>query len=174
VGRAVGFFILCRQSLAGRREGFAPLTRRRTRRGMNEQASAWLRAVDGLPAVHARLQRVVILNRPAVEVIRTQDGPDTLFYLDPPYVPDTRGSGETFGKFDMTEAEHQELLEVIKGLRGKVMISGYACPLYESALLRWCRHEFDLPNNAAGGDFKRRMTEALWCNFRSGARKGVA
>lgn len=42
VDRAVSFFIRCRQSLAGRRDIFAPLSRNRTRRGMNEQASAWL------------------------------------------------------------------------------------------------------------------------------------
>jgi DNA adenine methylase len=107
-------------------------------------------------------------------VVSPQDGKDTLFYMDPPYVPDTRGSGEAFGKFDMTEAQHRELLEVIRGIQGKVMISGYACPLYESALSKWCRHEFDLPNNAAGGVLKRRMTEALWWNFRSGTRKEVA
>jgi len=81
---AVSFFVECRMSLAGRGDQFAPLSRTRTRRGMNEQASAWLSAVDGLRAVHRRLRRVVVLNRPAIEVIQGQDGPDTLFYLDPP------------------------------------------------------------------------------------------
>ena len=55
VDNAVGFFVHCRQSLAGRMDCFAPLSRRRIRRGMNEQASAWLNAVQGLPEVHARL-----------------------------------------------------------------------------------------------------------------------
>ena len=41
----------CRQSLTGRMDTFAPLSRRRTRRGMNEQCSAWWNAVEGLPAV---------------------------------------------------------------------------------------------------------------------------
>jgi len=59
---------------------------------MNEQASAWLRAVDGLPDVHQRLQRVVILNDDAVIVIRQQDGPHTLYYLDPPYLHETRAT----------------------------------------------------------------------------------
>jgi DNA adenine methylase len=174
IERAVRFFILCRQSMSGRCKDFAPITRTRTRRGMNEQASAWLKSIDGLPAVHARLQRVVILNRPAVEVIRSQDGPDTLFYLDPPYVPETRSAGEAFGQFDMTEAQHQELLEVIRDVQGKVMISGYACDLYDSKLAKWHRHEFDLPNNAASGVLKRRMTEVLWTNFRAKARKEAA
>src|SRR5207249_7948232 len=86
VRHAAGFFVVCRQSLAGRMKGFASLSRNRTRRRMNEQASAWITAVEGLPAVHERLRRVVILCRPAVEVLRSQDGPGTLFYLDPPYL----------------------------------------------------------------------------------------
>jgi hypothetical protein len=35
---------------------FATLSRNRTRRRMNEQASAWWNCVDGLAAVHARLK----------------------------------------------------------------------------------------------------------------------
>jgi DNA adenine methylase len=87
IERAVRFFVFCRQSLAGRCEEFATLSRNRVRRGMNEQASAWLTAIEGLPEVHARLRRVVILRQPALTVLRSQDGPNTLFYLDPPYLP---------------------------------------------------------------------------------------
>ena len=45
------------------------------------------------------------------------------------------------------------------------MLSGYPSSLYESTLGNWSRHTFELPNNAAGGETKRRMTEVLWCNF---------
>lgn len=57
VGRAWAFVVACRQSLAGRGKAFTSVTRRRVRRGMNAEASAWLTAVDGLPAVHDRLNR---------------------------------------------------------------------------------------------------------------------
>jgi DNA adenine methylase len=164
VGRAVGFFIVCRQSLAGRLKAFTPLSRTRTRRGMNEQASAWIRAIDGLSEVHARLRRVVVLNQPAVEVIRSQDGPDTLFYLDPPYLPDTKTS-QAFGDLEMTVDQHEELLGVITKLQGKVMISGYVSRLYDDRLAGWHQHTFKLPNSAAAGVMKRAMTEVLWCNF---------
>ena len=164
VARAVRFFVLCRQSLAGRCEDFASLSRNRVRRGMNEQVSAWLAAVEGLPSVHARLQRVVVLNRPAVEVLRSQDGPQTLFYLDPPYLPETKAS-PGFGEFEMTVEQHEELLDVITQLQGKVMISGYASQMYDTRLASWSRHAFRLPNNAAAGVMKRDMTEVVWCNF---------
>jgi DNA adenine methylase len=173
VGRAVRFFIVCRQSLAGRMKDFAPLSRTRTRRGMNEQASAWIRAIDGLSEVHARLRRVVILNQPAIDVIRSQDGPETLFYLDPPYLPDTKSS-QAFGDLEMTEQQHRELLDVITGLQGKVMISGYGSRLYDDRLGGWHRHTFKLPNSAASGVMKRAMTEVLWCNFPPVAQKEAA
>jgi DNA adenine methylase len=55
VRRAVAFFCRCRQSLAGRMKAFTAISSGRTRRGMNAEASAWLTAVEGLPAVHTRL-----------------------------------------------------------------------------------------------------------------------
>ena len=161
---AWAFFVGCRQSLAGRMDHFAPLSRTRTRRGMNEQASAWLGSIDGLGAVHARLKRVVILNRPALDVIRQQDGPNTLHYLDPPYLLETRASKDVY-EHEMSAGEHEELLDAISACQGKVMISGYASEMYARKLLAWTRHEFPVPNQAAGGKSKRLMTEIVWCNF---------
>lgn len=164
VERAARFFINCRQSLAGRMASFAPLSRTRTRRGMNEQASAWLSAIEGLPAVHARLKRVAILNRDAIDVIRGEDGPATLFYLDPPYLKETRAAANVYAH-EMPDDDHQSLLDVITNCAGHVMISGYRSALYDRLLATWTRHEFVLPNQAAGGKQKRRMTEVVWCNY---------
>ena len=49
IHQAALFFIRCRQSLSGRMKGFAGITRNRTRRGMNEQVSAWLNATSWPP-----------------------------------------------------------------------------------------------------------------------------
>jgi DNA adenine methylase len=174
VERAARFFVLCRQSMSGRCKDFTPLTRNRTRGGMNEQACSWLNAIEGLPPIHTRLKRVVVLNRPALEVIRTQDGPGVMFYLDPPYIPEVRTSKDAFGPFDMTVEQHEELLDAITGLQGMVMISGYASDLYDSRLAGWARHEFELPNNASSGKQKRRMTEVIWMNFQPVANAEVA
>lgn len=162
--RAWAFFVVCRQSLAARMKGFASLSRTRTRQRMNEQASAWMGAVDGLPAVHARLRRVVILCGPALRVIRKEDGPGTLIYADPPYMDETRASTGQYAH-EMTAAQHEELLQVLLACRGKVMLSGYRSDLYDRVLSHWTRRDFEVPNNAAGGKKKRTMTESLWCNF---------
>jgi len=174
VERAAAFFILCRQSLAGRGQSFAPLSKHRTRRGMNEQVAAWLRSVAGLPAVHARLQRVVLLQRPALDVLRTHDSPTTLFYLDPPYLPETRAAPTFFGPFDMTAEQHEALLDAIGTLQGQVMLSGYPSRLYDTRLAGWQRHDLDVANNAAGDIIKRRVTECVWCNFPTPAVQAMA
>jgi DNA adenine methylase len=164
VTRAVAFFVLCRQSLAGRMDRFASLSRTRIRRGMNEQASAWLSAVEGLDAVHARLKRVAILSRDALEVIKQQNGAGTLFYLDPPYLHETRACTEVY-EHEMDEDQHSELLDTVRGCKGKVMLSGYPSELYDTRLRDWTRHTFEVPNQAAGGEVKQKMCEVLWCNF---------
>ena len=163
---AADFFVVCRQSLAGRMDAFAPRSRSRTRQGMNEQVAAWLSCVDGLPQVHARLKRVLILNGDALEVIRKEDGPRTLFYLDPPYLHSTR---TTTGEYEheMDTESHAKLLDTLKQLKGRFLLSGYHSDLYD----RWAAegdyrcYEFDISNNAAGGKEKRRMVECVWSNY---------
>lgn len=133
---------------------------------MNEQASAWLTCVEGLPEVHARLKRVVILSRDAVEVIRQQDGDKTLFYLDPPYLSETRASTGEY-QHEMTTDDHQELLEALATCQGKFLLSGYPSELYDQAARKhgWNHVDFELPNHASGKTEKQRMTERLWMNF---------
>lgn len=168
IARALAFFVTIRQSLAARGKCFTALSKTRTRRGMNEQAAAWLTAVEGLPAVHERLKRVVILCKPALDVIRSEDGPDTLFYLDPPYLPETRhkGGGE-YGELEMSKMDHNALIDVIQHCKGKVMISGYHSELYNLRLdcNGWTRHEKVVANHASHADTKGKEVECLWCNF---------
>lgn len=164
---AARFFIRCRQSMSGRMDSFAPLTRNRTRRGMNEQASAWWNAVEGLPAVHERLKRVVILNRPALEVIKQQDGPRSLFYCDPPYMHETRSTTKEYGDHEMSESDHRGLLNALAVIEGRFLLSGYHCDLYDERAKRenWRCVEFNLPNNAASGKTKGREIECVWMNY---------
>jgi DNA adenine methylase len=165
VERAAALFTFCRQSLAARMRGFATPVRTRLRGGRNDGVNSWWGAIEGLEAVHRRLQNVMILNKDAVDVIRSEDGLATLFYCDPPYLHETRTAKQVY-KYEMTQTDHRKLLEALLRCRGKVILSGYANRLYDDMLHDWSRHTFDLPNNAAGGKQKERETEVLWCNFR--------
>jgi DNA adenine methylase len=53
--------------------------------------------------------------------------------------------------------DHAELLEILKAHPGPVMISGYACPLYDITLLHWERKTHD-----AIAERGRRRQEVLW------------
>lgn len=166
VAAAVSFFILCRQSMSGRMDSFTPLTRNRTRTGMNEQASAWLSAVEGLPAVHARLKRVVILCRDALSVIGQQDGSRTLFYLDPPYLCETRTAKDVY-QHEMTPEQHEELLGLLGTISGRFILSGYRSKMYDEAAAKngWRLVEREVDNKSGRGETKQRRVECLWMNF---------
>ncbi len=164
VERAVRFFVRFRQSRQGLGKDFATLTRRRTRRGVNEQVSAWLSAVEGLPQAHERLRNAVILNQDAVSVIRSQDGPYTLFYLDPPYCLETRTAKDCY-EHEMSDEDHKRLLAALLEVEGKVVLSGYHNPLYDRALAGWRTAEREIDNKAGGGATKQKRTEVLWMNF---------
>jgi DNA adenine methylase len=166
VEKAVNFFIRARQSRQGLMRDFATLSRNRTRSRINEQASAWLNVVEGLPDVHRRLQGVVILNEDACDVIRRQDGDLTLFYCDPPYLHETRSTTGEYS-FEMSHHEHCQLLETLSQINGKFMLSGYPSPLYQDWQDRcgWNRHDFKIDNKAASGKTKEMKTECLWCNY---------
>ena len=131
---------------------------------MNEQVSAWLGCIEGLADVHDRLKRVVVLCDNALKVIKQQDDERTLFYLDPPYVHNTRSTTDAY-QYEMNEAAHDELLSTIQQCHGRVMLSGYSNELYDRALHDWNRHDRKIDNKVSGGASKRVMTESLWCNF---------
>lgn len=164
--RAIQFFIVARQSRQGLQRDYATLSRNRTRRKVNEQASAWWNVVEGLPEVHQRLRNVVILNQSAVEVIKKQDGLHTLFYCDPPYLHETRSTTGEYAH-EMSIDQHRELLDTLAGIEGKFMLSGYPSELYEEYRARhgWRCLTQEIDNKAASGKQKEIKIECLWCNF---------
>lgn len=164
VDRASAFFVLCRQSRAGKMESFATPTSR-TRRDMNENVSAWLTAIEGLPAVHARVKRMEFWNMDAVKFIRKFDHPRRVFYCDPTYLPKTRTSTKDY-KHEMTEEQHGELLECLSLIKGRFLLSGYHSELYDdwTSTFGWTRHEYEIANNASGAKTKRTMVECVWAN----------
>lgn len=167
---AFAFLVVCRQSLMGMMKEFAPLSKTRTRRGMNEQVSAWFGAIEGLEEVHNRLRRVVILGpSEACEVIEKEDSPTTLFYCDPPYLEETRSVFEVYGDGDheMTYNDHCELLRTLATIEGRFLLSGYPSELYETFASKygWRHVDFKVPNQASMSDEKRGMTERVWMNY---------
>jgi DNA adenine methylase len=162
---ALRFFVRNRMSRAADGKSLTSPVLNRCRGGIDDPTNAWLGAVDGLAAVHARLRRVVVEHMDALKLIVRDDYPDTLFYLDPPYVHSARQSKALYGKYEFTDRQHAELLAIVKACKGKVILSGYANPMYDAALSHWRRLTFDKANHTAGGGAKDRRTECLWLNY---------
>lgn len=107
-----------------------------SRRSSTTPAHDWTGWPDEAVVLCERLRGVIIENRPAIEVIRTQDAPDALHYVDPPYVHSTRQSAHRY-RFEMTDREHEELSDFLKSVKGNVIVSGYASPLYDRLYAGW-------------------------------------
>lgn len=165
---AHAFFVVARQCMAGRtrKPNFTPLVRTRTRRGMNDNVSSWLSAVDGLPEVRNRLIRVVHFCDDAEKVIVAEDGQRTLFYLDPPFLAETRTAQNVY-EYEMDREAHVRLLALLKGIKGRFVLSGYRSALYDECAKAngWRRVDWELPNSSASGDEKRIMLASAWMNY---------
>jgi len=59
-------------------------------------AQDWRNYPEAIAAMVERLQGVVIECRPAIELISSHDGPETLHYVDPPYLWETRSPGNKY------------------------------------------------------------------------------
>src|SRR5690606_16751849 len=88
-----------------------------------------------------RLRGVVIENRDAWDVMRQHDSPETLHYVDPPYMHETRNMrrGNAAYEREMTAEDHEVLLERLQDLTGMVVLSGYRTELYDAGLPGWTR-----------------------------------
>ena len=119
--------------------------------------------VDAFDEYVERLRVVQVEHDTWERIIDRYDAPDTLFYLDPPYLPETRRSGGYV--HEMTLQDHETLTEKLKTIKGKVLMSGYANELYET--LQWQRSDIDTfshtSNKIERGRAKR--TECLWRNY---------
>ena len=120
----------------------------------------WTSLPDNLIEVATRLQGVMIENTDAHKLIKSHDSEDTLFYLDPPYSASTRGSDDTYGKFEYSDKEHEELLNLVLGCKGKFVISGYENDLYDDVLSGWNRSIKNSAISSQRGGVAR--TEVIW------------
>jgi DNA adenine methylase len=121
-------------------------------------ATQWRNFPEHLPPIVERWRGVVVEHKPAVEVIASCDDPQTLFYLDPPYVFATRDSGKDY-RHEMTDADHEQLAAVAHGVDGMVVISGYHSALYDRLYAGWQTVEREALAEGAAT-----RTEVLWFN----------
>ncbi len=148
-------------SVAGQKSGF----RANSNRSGTTPAHDWQHLPEGIDALAERMAGVVIENRDAIEVMEAHDTPDTLHYVDPPYVHETRSFKKHSYRHEMSDDDHRNLSEVLHRLQGMVVLSGYRCPLYDELYADWTRVD-----KAAHADGARDRVESLWLNPAASAR----
>ncbi len=134
-----------------------------SRAGMSGVISRWLGGVEMLPEIAERLMRVQIENRPALDIIRLYDSPETLFYCDPPYIHETRGDSKAY-EYEMTDEQHRDLAKALNQVKGKVAISNYDCDLMNNLYpkKKWNKIIGPQKTNHSTKDTR---TEILWVNY---------
>lgn len=130
-------------------------------------ATATRNLVDRLHQLADRLRTVVVEHRDAQDVIAAHDSADTVFYLDPPYLADTRRCGRDYAHEADGEDFHRQLASTLHSIKGTALLSGYPSPLYDELYATWDRLEFPVhraTTNHRGRSGVERGTEVVWCN----------
>jgi DNA adenine methylase len=169
VERARRLVILCFMGFGSNGHNKATRTgfRANSNRSGTTPAHDWSNYPDCLPAIIERLRGIVIENRDAIEVMAQHDGPDTLHYVDPPYVWETRSSAMHRNRrytHELDAAGHARLLDFLGSVEGHVILSGYPHPTYDEKLQSWRRVEIE-----AHADGARDRIEVLWINPKASA-----
>jgi DNA adenine methylase len=129
--RAWAFFVALNQSFGGKKPSSIGDWRRTftTSRNCAKTTNEWMMRLSMLDDWHLRLLRAQIDCCDALEVIRYWDNPEAVFYVDPPYHPDTRADQDAYS----VEADHEHhvrLVEMLLQCKGAVVLSGYDHPVY--------------------------------------------
>lgn len=133
--------------------------RSNSNRSGSTPAHDWVNYPDHINSFVERLQGVVIENRDYKDVIKQHDSKETLFYVDPPYLHSTRNMSRNNSAYhhELTNEQHVELSELLKSVKGKVVLSGYNSKLYDELYSDWYKVE-----RAAHADGAVDRIEVLW------------
>lgn len=171
--RARLFYIRCQMSIMG--EGVINAGFRRQKmysRGISGKSSMKPASLSFMETEHIwqtvdRLRGVVLENAPASDIISLYDKPETLFYVDPPYLGTTRARRVAYHHELVSKADHIDLLVLLETLNSMVVLSGYPSELYKTHLERkgWRRLDHQARINGAG-----QRIESLWLNRKTQER----
>lgn len=148
------------------------------RTGSNASTRPWVNTIDKFPEFHQRVREVQIENSDFRAIFKNYDSPNTFFYLDPPYVLQTRSAGKQY-RFELNLEDHVEFINAVLQLSGKCMISGYNHSSYDLLVESgWRKYDFLVKTQAdhsitksraarlEGSTYqKEERTECLWLNY---------
>jgi len=133
-------------------------------------ANAFQDSVARIQAVAERLCRVEVEGVDWRQICRQWDGPDSLFYVDPPYKAETRSKGRAKQyHHEATDQDHADLLTWCRNAKSAVLLSGYRNDLYAAELEQfgWLRRDFATVAHSSAARNKgsvAKRVESLWLN----------
>ncbi|AGS80690.1 D12 class N6 adenine-specific DNA methyltransferase [Leptospira phage vB_LbrZ_5399-LE1] len=140
----------------------------------NHRPALQFRSLENLFKISERLRGVHFIQRDAEEVIRMYDAPGTLFYVDMPYLKDTRNSKILYNSEFNTKEDHIRILSLLTKIKGMAIISHYRNNIYDRILQGWKKEEKEAIANSTKkgkGKKKSKRTEVLYISPR--ARKAA-
>ncbi len=153
-----------RMSRGGTKKSFA--WSKRLRGGKPGDVNAYETILDMLPDISDRIAKVDFLNEDFGSVIEQFNDESIFFYLDPPYLQETRSKGSLqVYDHEMTTQDHVRLLDLCLESKALIMISGYESPLYRDTLDGWKFRHRSIANHSSQKDRKTLRTECIWCNY---------
>lgn len=127
VMRAVMFYTMLNQSISGKRLALPSEWSRSRYQNLGER---WQLRQQKLGPIHGRFRGVQIECRDALDVLQEWDGPETVFYCDPPYILETRKKQKYYA-VEPGDDYHHQLVDVLLNVQGMVILSGYEHPIYQ-------------------------------------------
>jgi DNA adenine methylase len=163
--KARRFFVVMHQSFSGSTTAGWRFCKANSSGGMSAATSRWLRVIDRLPEAIQRLRRVQIDGEGFEKCIKRYDDPETLFYLDPPYVHSERVDKASYAN-EMSNDQHRALVAALLPIKGLAVLSGYEHEIYEPLeVAGWRKRLISRPNNAARvkrGGKRGTQEECVW------------
>lgn len=162
--RAAGFLVKCWQGHGFRTNGYK-VGWKNDVQGRESMYALWnwYRLPEWIVEIAERLRKVQIENRPALEMIGRFNYENVFMYVDPPYLLSTR-AGKQY-KHEMTDAEHEEMLDELLQSKAKIMISGYESEMYNYYLKGWNKKVF-----GSCAEHGKPRKEVVWMNYEDSQR----
>jgi DNA adenine methylase len=157
--KAAGFLVKCWQGHGFRTNGYK-VGWKNDVQGRERMYAMWnwYRLPDWVIEIAERLRCVQIENRPALEVIQRFNYSKVFMYIDPPYILGTRTAKQY--KYEMTDLDHEELLQTLLQSKAQIMISGYESDMYNQYLKDWNKVSFN-----TNAEYGLKRIETVWMNY---------
>lgn len=159
---AVAELVKRRMSRGGLGKAFSWSNRQRG--GRPGEINSWETYKERMWEVAERLKDVEVHCKPINDLISSFENENTLFYIDPPYLPETRQAKKVYN-FEMTEEEHITLGEKLNKTPAKVVLSGYQSQLYAKLYKNWNMQCISIANHSGQTEIKQKRIECVWTNY---------